>query len=189
MGAACRICRFRHALFAFCQKRVGEKAKGEQRRAALCACDTERSVTNLIHARGLPAAVIAIGFALVARFMGAVTDGGAIAGVLVAFVLMLAAGFAGFLPLLALFLLTVISTRWGYARKQRLGVAERRRGRRTSQVIANLGAAAVCALPAIWFQELSPVLLAGSMAALAEAAADTVSSELGQATAHGAYMI
>jgi uncharacterized protein (TIGR00297 family) len=133
--------------------------------------------------------VIAIVFALVARFMGAVTDGGAIAGVLVAFVLMLAAGFAGFLPLLALFLLTVLSTRWGYARKQRLGVAERRRGRRASQVIANLGAAAVCALPAIWFQELSPVLLAGSMAALAEAAADTVSGELGQATARGAYMI
>ncbi|MGA7459741.1 MAG: DUF92 domain-containing protein, partial [Candidatus Korobacteraceae bacterium] len=139
--------------------------------------------------RGLPAAVIAVGFALVARFMGAVTDGGAIAGVVVAFVLMLAAGFAGFLPLFALFLLTVISTRWGYARKQRLGVAERRRGRTASQVIANLGAAAACALPAIWFQELSQVLLAGSMAALAEAVADTVSSELGQATARGAYMI
>ena len=133
--------------------------------------------------------MIAIGFALVARFMGAVTDGGAIAGVLIAFVLMLAAGFGGFIPLLVLFLLTVISTRWGYARKQRLGIAERRRGRKASQVIANLGAAAACALPLIWFQEPKEILLAGSMAALAEAAADTVSSELGQATARGAYMI
>ena len=133
--------------------------------------------------------MIAIGFALVARFMGAVTDGGALAGILVAFVLMLAAGFAGFIPLLVLFLLTVISTRWGYARKQRLGVAERRRGRTGAQVIANLGVAAACALPAIWYAELQQLLLAGSMAALAEAAADTVSSELGQATARGAYMI
>lgn len=133
--------------------------------------------------------MIAIGFALVARFMGAVTDGGAIVGALIAFVLILAAGFAGFVPLLVLFLLTVISTRWGYDRKQRLGVAERRRGRRASQVMANLGAAAACALPLIWFQELKHILLAGSMAALAEAAADTVSSELGQATARGAYRI
>ena len=121
--------------------------------------------------------------------MGAVTDGGATAGVLVAFVLMLAGGFAGFMPLLTLFLLTVISTRWGYGRKQRLGVAERKRGRTASQVIANLSAAAACALPVIWFSELSDLLLVGSMAALAEAAADTVSSELGQATARGAYMI
>ncbi|MGA2690459.1 MAG: hypothetical protein ABSE85_20545 [Candidatus Korobacteraceae bacterium] len=71
-------------------------------------------MTDLIHARGLPAAVLAIGFALLARVMGAVTDGGAMAGVLAAFVLMLAGGFAGFSPLLTLFLLTMISTRWGY---------------------------------------------------------------------------
>lgn len=160
-------------------------------RRRLCPrpCDTELLVTSLIHARGLPAAVVAIGFALLARLMGTVTDGGAMAGVLAAFVLMLAGGFAGFSPLLTLFLLTMISTRWGYARKQRLGVAERKHGRRASQVIANLAAATACALPVIWFPELSDVLLVGSMAALAEAAADTVSSEVGQATARGAYMI
>ncbi len=152
-------------------------------------CDTELSVTSLIHARGLPAAVVAVGFAILARVMGAVTDGGAIAGVLVAFLLMLAGGFAGFIPLLILFLLTVISTRWGYKRKLRLGVAEQKRGRKGSQVLANLGAAAACALPVIWFPELSDLLLIGVAAALAEAAADTVSSEMGQATARGAYMI
>lgn len=133
--------------------------------------------------------MVAIGFALVARFVGSVTDGGAIAGVLVAFVLMLAGGFAGFIPLFTLFLLTLISTRWGYSRKQRLGVAERRRGRTASQVIANLGAATACALPTIWLPEMADLLLVASMAALAEAAADTVSSELGQATAGSAYMI
>ncbi len=132
---------------------------------------------------------MAIGFAVVARAMGSVTDGGALAGVVAAFVLMLAGGFGGFIPLVTVFLLTVITTRWRRRRKERLGVAERSRGRTASQVVANLGVAALCALPAIWFPELSELLLVGAMAALAEAAADTVSSELGQATARGAYMI
>jgi uncharacterized protein (TIGR00297 family) len=121
--------------------------------------------------------------------MGSVTDGGALVGVVVAFVLMVACGFAGFVPLAAVFLLTSISTRWGYSRKLRLGVAERKRGRTAAQVAANLGAATLCALPVIWFPELSEILLVGAMAALAEAAADTVASEIGEATARGAYMI
>jgi uncharacterized protein (TIGR00297 family) len=146
-------------------------------------------VINLIHARGLPAAVIAVGFAILARAIGSVTDGGAIAGVLVAFVLMLAAGFSGLIPLAVVFLLTLISTAWGYKRKQRLGVAERRRGRRASQVLANLGAAALCAAPVVWFPQLQDLLLVAAAAALAEAAADTVSSEMGQAIARSAYMI
>jgi uncharacterized protein (TIGR00297 family) len=147
------------------------------------------SVTGLIHFRGLPAAVVAIGLAVLARAMGSVTDGGALAGAAVAFVLMLAAGFAGFIPLLTVFVLTVITTRWGYSRKQRLGVAERKKGRRASQIVANLGAATLCALPVICFPELSELLLVGALAGLAEAAADTVSSELGQATSRSAYMI
>jgi uncharacterized protein (TIGR00297 family) len=121
--------------------------------------------------------------------MGAVTDGGALMGVLVAFILMLAAGLAGFLPLATVFLITVLATRWGYERKQRLGIAERGPGRTASQVLANLGAAALCALPVVWVPRLSGILLIGAMAALAEAAADTASSEIGQASAPTAYMI
>jgi uncharacterized protein (TIGR00297 family) len=133
--------------------------------------------------------VVAIGFAVVARSVGAVTDGGAVVGVMVALVLMLAAGLHGFIPLVTVFLLTVITTRWGYERKQRLGVAERRRGRKASQILANLGAAALCAVAVLRFAKSSEVLLLAAMAALAEAAADTVSSEVGQATATEAYMI
>jgi len=146
-------------------------------------------VTSLFHARGLPAAVVAIGFAVIARTLGAVTDGGALMGVLVAFVLMLAAGLAGVVPLLMVFVITVLATRLGYARKQQLGVAERGPGRSASQVLANLGATTLCALPVIWFPRLTGILLIGAMAALAEAAADTASSEIGQATARAAYMI
>lgn len=132
---------------------------------------------------------MAIGFAVIARTLGAVTDGGALMGVLVAFVLMLAAGVAGFVPLLTVFVITVLATRLGYARKQQLGVAERGPGRSASQVLANLGATTLCALPVIWFPRLTGILLAGAIAALAEAAADTASSEIGQATARAAYMI
>lgn len=146
-------------------------------------------MTELIHTRGLPAIVVAFSFALLARILGAVTDGGALAGIVIAFVLILSVGLSGFVPLVAVFVLTLASTRWGYARKVRLGVAERRRGRTAAQVLANLAPAAMCALPAIWFPELSELLLAGMVAALAEAAADTVSSEIGQATARGAYLI
>jgi uncharacterized protein (TIGR00297 family) len=149
----------------------------------------EVSVTSLIHVRAVPAAVVALGFAVIARIMGSVTDGGAVAGIAIAFCLMLGAGFQGFVVLLVLFLLTAISTRFGYRRKQRLGVAERGTGRTAAQVFANLGAATLCALPVVWFQQARDVLLVGAMAALAEAAADTVSSEIGQAWAKQAYMI
>lgn len=144
---------------------------------------------NPIHARALPAGVVAAGFAILARAVSSVTDGGAIAGVLVAFILMLAGGFSGFIPLLMLFTLAMISTAWGGKRKQRLGIAEHKNGRKASQVLANLGAAAVCVLPAIWFPELADLLFVAAVAALAEAAADTVSSEMGQAMARSAYMI
>jgi uncharacterized protein (TIGR00297 family) len=126
---------------------------------------------------------------MVARAMRAVSDGGALLGALAAFVLMSAAGLAGSMPLLTLFLLTIFTTRWGRRRKERLGVAERRHGRTAAQIIANLGAATLCALPAIWMPRASEILLAGSIASLAEAAADTTSSEFGQASAAGAFLI
>jgi uncharacterized protein (TIGR00297 family) len=144
---------------------------------------------NLLHVRGVPAALIALLFALVARILGSVSDGGALAGIVVAFIFLITAGFSGFVPLLVLFVLTVLATRWGRRRKERLGLAERAGGRTGSQVLANLGAAACCALPVLWFPEFTDLLLAGAMAALAEAAADTVSSEIGQGSSRRAYLI
>jgi uncharacterized protein (TIGR00297 family) len=108
-----------------------------------------------------------------------VTASGALAGGIVCFALLWARGLGGFGALLTVFLLTWVSTRIGYTRKLRFGTAESRAGRRASQVLANLGAAAACA---ILFATAWPDrrLLAGMAAALAEAAADTVSSEIGQ---------
>jgi uncharacterized protein (TIGR00297 family) len=99
----------------------------------------------------------------------------------------------GLAPLMALFVLTFVSTRLGRGRKLKAGLAESARGRNAAQVLANLGAAGLlvpmCWLE--WFDWISrkggffgfslgvlPVLL---IAALCEATADTVSSEIGQA--------
>jgi uncharacterized protein (TIGR00297 family) len=82
--------------------------------------------------------------------------------------------------LIALFALTFVATRYGRKRKEARGLAEARSGRRASQVVANLGVAALCAAVG-WY--------AGCIAALAEAAADTVSSEIGQTLGGKAWLI
>ncbi len=131
----------------------------------------------------LPAAVVAVGFAVLARGLRAVSDGGALAGAAIAFLIMVGGGLWAFLPLLMVFVLTLVATRWRAERKRSLAIAERTGGRNTGQVVANLGAAALCAVAAAVFPRHSSYLLVGAMAALAEAAADTVSSEAGQAVA------
>ena len=75
-------------------------------------------------------------------------------------------------PLIVLFVLTFGATRFGRLRKEHRQLAESRRGRRASQIAANLGMAGLCA--AVGFYP-------GALAALAEATADTLSSEIGQA--------
>jgi uncharacterized protein (TIGR00297 family) len=88
-------------------------------------------------------------------------------------------------PLIALLLLTFAATRFGRRRKEALGVAEGKRGRVASQVAANLGAAVLCGIPLsthhVWLG-IYPgrVALIAAVAALGEATADTLSSELGQ---------
>jgi uncharacterized protein (TIGR00297 family) len=90
----------------------------------------------------------------------------------------------GLMPLMAVFLLTYAATRIGRAKKEKLGTAEAKRGRNAPQVAANLGAAALVAQPTLWrIIGLNPfpfLLSFVAFSALAEAAADTVSSEIGQ---------
>ena len=124
-------------------------------------------------------AAISVLFSIFGRLVRGVTGGGAIAGAAVCFVLLRAAGTGGFLALVTVFLLTWLSTRAGYARKQALGTAEAGSGRNALQVLANLGAAAGCA--ALYLQFPHPRVAAAMAAALAEPAADTVASEIGQA--------
>jgi uncharacterized protein (TIGR00297 family) len=124
--------------------------------------------------RFLTALAITAGFAILAWFAGGVSLSGALAGSAVAFI-MAVRDLRMFLALLVVFSITLVATRIGYARKQQLRTAEPTGGRTAAQAMANLGAAAliVAIAPAGW-----PVF---ALAALAEAAADTSSSEIGMA--------
>ena len=139
-------------------------------------------------ARWVIGGLLTLAFAMFARLMRGVTNSGGLVGAVSCFVLYLCAGPGAFAALITVFALAWITTRLGYAHKQKLGIAERREGRKASQVLANLGVATACAA----FSALSHnrvLFLLAMAAALSEAAADTVSSELGQAFGEKANLI
>ena len=138
--------------------------------------------------RLLTAALVTIAFAVLARAIRGVTTSGAIAGALVCFLLYSIAGPGAFAALVSVFVLAWITTRLGYSQKEKLGTAEKGEGRTASQVLANLGVAAICAVFFAFSAKNFSYLLA-ACAALAEAAADTVSSEFGQAFRQQARLI
>lgn len=130
----------------------------------------------------IPVALLAVTlFAAVARAVRAVDWGGAVAGWAIALILYLSAGLGGFLGLVGVFLCAWLTTMFGAARKNLLGLAEKKKGRSAAQIVANLLAPAVCGLLAL---RLGPahVWYVAMFAALAEAAADTTSSEIGMAS-------
>jgi len=129
---------------------------------------------ELSQRRLLVALGITAGFAGLAWLAHGVNFGGALAGSAIAFILAVR-DVRMFLLLLVVFALVLGATRLGARRKQQLRTAESTAGRSASQVMANLGMAglAVALAPGNW-----PIL---ALAALAEAVADTSSSELGMA--------
>ncbi len=130
---------------------------------------------------------VTAGFALLAFLLRGVNRAGAAAGGVACLVLFICAGPAGFATLVTLFVLTWAATRFRFRRKQELGLSERREGRNASQVIANLGVAAACSI-LFGFNGSAPWLVA-MVAALAEAATDTVASEIGQTAGRTAHLI
>jgi uncharacterized protein (TIGR00297 family) len=118
---------------------------------------------------------------------------------------------SGLSPLILLFVLTFVCTRLGRVRKATAGLAESRKGRSTAQVIANLGVAALFSSPwsvfiagwVVTFGSAQAFTYSGRqghvlfmqflwlpmLAALAEATADTVSSEIGQVFGGTPFML
>ncbi len=125
------------------------------------------------------AAVVTLIFAGLGRWLRGVTWSGALAGAVVCFLLYVSAGAGAVGVLVSVFVLTWMATRFGRSHKQRLGTAEKGDGRRASQVLANLGVATVAAV--LYAIHGRVGFLLAMAAALSEAAADTVSSEIGQA--------
>jgi uncharacterized protein (TIGR00297 family) len=148
----------------------------------------EPSVAAALAHRFWLALGVTIGFGILARILRAVDLSGAVAGIIVTWVLFLTAGPGAFAAVAAVFVLAFLTTRLGYRHKQFLGTAERRGGRTASQVLANLGAATLCGVASV-LAHRPELWLLGLSAALAEAAADTVSSEYGQSTGNSAYLI
>ncbi len=132
-------------------------------------------------------AAVTLSFALLARALRGVDGSGMIAGGAACFLLFAGIGPTGFTVLVALFLLTWLSTRFGYRRKQALGVAERGEGRNAWQVLANLAVPAIAA--GAFAATGNRGWLFAAVAALAEAATDTVASEIGQTGSHTAFLI
>ena len=123
-------------------------------------------------------------FGVVVWLLRAATIGGVAIGILICFLLTRSAhpqpGLTASsmersaLPaLIAVFAISFIATKFGRSHKEAQGLAERRKGRQASQIAANLGVAALFAAAGHY---------TGCIAALAEAAADTASSEIGQAS-------
>jgi len=131
--------------------------------------------------------VISIGFAALAFSVGAVNRSGAVAGAMVSFLLCAGGGFAALTALIAVFVLAWLTTKIGYQRKARIGAAEKIEGRDAFQVLANLGVAAACAI--LYAFEGKAIFLLAVAASLSEAAADTVSSEIGQLSNEKARLI
>ena len=146
---------------------------------------------------------ISVVFAVLVLLLRAATVAGALFGGLIS--LLLVSGTAssqyvivrsGLAPLALLFVLTFLATRAGRAVKARAGLAEKRHGRSAAQVIANLSVPALSvssfglvlvtrghAFTGNWYYTVwvGPAMMLMCLAAMVEATADTVSSEIGQA--------
>jgi len=133
------------------------------------------------------AAAVTVGFTVLARALRGVNRSGGLAGGLACFLLFAGAGPTAFAVLVALFLMTWAATRFGYRRKLALGLAERREGRNAWQVLANLAVAAIGSV--VFSATGNRVWLIAALAALAEAATDTVASEIGQCRGPDARLI
>jgi uncharacterized protein (TIGR00297 family) len=146
---------------------------------------------------------ISITFASLVFVLRAATPGGALSGGMICLILLNGTSSSrytivrsGLTPLALLFVLTFLSTRAGRRKKAKAGLAEERRGRSAGQVIANLATAAlsvsslsftfvmggqICCGTPYYTTWVFPAMTLMCLAALAEATADTVSSEIGQA--------
>jgi uncharacterized protein (TIGR00297 family) len=103
----------------------------------------------------------------------------AFTGSVLALVLYRGLGFTGVLLMTTFFLLGTIATSWRLKEKQAKGVAEKNKdGRTAGQVLANAGVAGFAALGA-YFYPAQQVFAVMAAAAFSSAAADTLSSELG----------
>jgi uncharacterized protein (TIGR00297 family) len=125
--------------------------------------------------------------ALIGYMARTVDLSGTIAGWLLGDIIILGAGGSLYIALLTFFVIGTACTKFGYARKVRLGLAQEKGGRRgAAHAFANVGVAAICAIAAWRHSSLLPLFM--GIASLATAAADTAASEIGQLFGRRAFL-
>lgn len=156
--------------------------------AAIIEPARAREALGSASAAAIPLAVN-LAVAIAGWAAGTVTIAGAVAGLIIGAVIWWAAGWQGWLLLLAAFAIAVATTKLGARRKAVLGIAEERGGRRgAGNAIANTGLAAWLAAIAA----LSPyreAALAAFVGALVAGSSDTVSSEVGKAYGRRTWLV
>jgi uncharacterized protein (TIGR00297 family) len=161
---------------------------------ALMSMHPPRSSVMAVKALG-----ISLTFGVLVWALRAATPMAAFLGSAICFLVIMGTGYtnrsafhSALAPLGTLFVLTFAATKAGRRRKVQLGVAEGKRGRNAAQIVANLGAAGLVIVGGFFgiFDRLCCqggggfwmlAIPIGVLAALCEATADTVSSEMGQA--------
>lgn len=127
--------------------------------------------------------------AATARAAGTVSNSGAIAGVVVGTSIWTFGGFGAWGVLIAFFVLASGATKFGYAGKAQRRLAQEAGGRRGARhAIANGGVAVVLSFLAA-ATGIGDAMRLALVAALATAAFDTLSSELGQVWGRRAFLI
>ncbi|HKR65737.1 MAG TPA: DUF92 domain-containing protein [Thermoanaerobaculia bacterium] len=134
--------------------------------------------------------------ALLGYFARSVSFSGALGGWVLGTILILGAGWPMYATLLAFFVIGTATTKLGYSRKARAGLAQEEGGRRGfSHAFANTGVAAICAIAVSRLAralggaselELLPMFM--GIASLATATADTTASEVGQLIGRRAFL-
>jgi uncharacterized protein (TIGR00297 family) len=157
--------------------------------AYLASQDALAGSWPLIHSRLWLALGVNAALAIAALSLRMVTRSGASVGFLFGSAIYLAHGYRSFNILLGFFLLGTMATRLGYAAKAGRGIAERRGGARSwREALANSLAGTFFVVLAVTTHN-EAAFLAAFVAAFAEAAGDTVSSEIGQWLSKKAYLI
>jgi uncharacterized protein (TIGR00297 family) len=134
--------------------------------------------------------------ALIGYFTRSVNFSGALGGLVLGAILIFGGGWPLYVALLVFFVIGTATTKLGYARKAKAGLAQEGGGRRGfSHAFSNVGVAAICAIAvsrvarsAYGATELELIPLFMGIAALATAAADTTASEIGQWIGRRAFL-
>jgi uncharacterized protein (TIGR00297 family) len=121
---------------------------------------------------------------------GKLTLPAAVTGAVIGFIVFAGAGYTGLAMMTTFFILGTVATSWKSNYKQQLGLAEENKGRRTAgQVIANAGVAGILALLILFDDKRAGLYILMIAASFASAAADTLSSELGNVYGRRFYNI